>query len=180
MRRPATCILVFLAVLTLSCSTDQTTGETLREWRRGVWLLADGNYAVYTDSHYFVVSASGDSARANVYCGSSQIAFTDLGMARRQTLRVRKFPGGELKLSKTLEAFADGAEVPLQLDMTQFESGTCNIHEGIIYDSVTEITDQYILLATCNGDRERILADGRSVYMPAGGGEFWAHRIESW
>jgi hypothetical protein len=173
-------MLAVLIGLTLSCSSGQTTGETLREWRRGVWLLAHGNYAIYTDCHYFVVSASGDSAQANVYCGGSQIAFTDQGMARRQTLRIRKFPGGQLQLSKEIEAFGDSAEVPLQLDMTQFEPGTCTVYDGIIYDSVVEVTDQYILLATCNGDKEKIFADGRSVYLPANGGEFWAYRIESW
>ena len=64
--------------------------------------------------------------------------------------------------------------------MAQFQPGKCNIHEGIIYDSLAEETDDYILLATCNGDKEKIFSDGRSVYMPADGGEFWAHRIEAW
>jgi hypothetical protein len=50
----------------------------------------------------------------------------------------------------------------------------------VIYDSVEEETDEYILLATCNGDKEKIFSDGRSVYMPANGGEYWAYRIESW
>jgi hypothetical protein len=169
-----------LIVLIVSCSTTQTTGEKLRQWRRGVWQLADGSYAIYTDSHYFVVSANGDSAQANIYCGGSQLRITDKGMARKQTLRIRKLPGGDLQLLKESRSNSEPREAVLQLDMTQFEPGKCNTNKGIIYDSVTEESDEYILLATCNGDKEKIFSDGRSVYMPASGGEFWAYRIESW
>lgn len=143
-------------------------------------MLSDGSYAIYTDNHYFVVSASGDSAQANIYCGGSQLQITDRGMARRQTLRIRKLPGGDLHLSKELRSFSDQSRDEFEIDTTQFEPGTCNIHEGIIYDSITEETDQYILLTTCNGDKEKIFSDGRSVYLPASGGEYWAHRIEAW
>ncbi len=175
------CVLVVLTGFINSCSTEQTTGERLRQWRRGVWLLADGSYAIYTDNHYFVVSASGDSTRSNVYCGGSQIEFTDKGLARRQTLRIRKFPGGDLTLFKESRPHSDPPLVsPMELDMDLFQPGTCKIEGGIIYDSVTEVTAGYILLDTCNGDREKIFSDGRSVYMPANGGKFWAHRIESW
>ena len=31
-----------------------------------------------------------------------------------------------------------------------------------------------------NSSDEKIFSDGRSVYLPAGGGEFWAYRVESW
>ncbi len=48
----------------------------------------------------------------------------------------------------------------------------------MIYDAVTEVTDEYILLATCNGDSEKIFANGVSVYMPASGGEFYSYRVE--
>ena len=51
--------------------------------------------------------------------------------------------------------------------------------DGIIYDSVTEVTDEYILLATCNGDKEKIFSNGTSAYLPAGGGEFYSLRIEN-
>jgi hypothetical protein len=174
-----TVILVLISLI-FSCSTTQTTGEKLREWRRGVWQLADGSYAIYTDNYYFVVSASGDSIQANLSCGGSQIRITDKGIARRQTLRIRKLPGGDLQLFKELGSVSAESQVLFELDMAQFESGKCNIHQGIIYDSVTEETDQYIILATCNGDKEKIFSDGRSAYMPASGGEFWAYRIESW
>jgi hypothetical protein len=180
MRRAVTSVLILSVGVLLACSTDQTTGGKLRQWRRGVWLLADGSYAIYTDDHYFVVSTSGDSAQANVYCGGSQIRITDKGMARKQTVRIRKFPGGDLQLFKEMRSPSEEGEVALDLDMEQFEPGKCNVHEGVIYDSVTEEADQYILLTTCNGDKEKIFYDGRSVYMPASGGEFWAYRIESW
>ena len=143
-------------------------------------MLADGSYAIYTDSHYFVISASGDSTEANIYCGGSQLKFTDKGMARKQYLRIRKLPAGDLQFFKGSTGSGASIESPLELDMTQFQPGACNLHEGIIYDSVTEETGLYILLSTCNGDREKIFSDGRSVYMPASGGEFWARRIESW
>ena len=60
---------VILVSLLFSCSAGETTGEELRQWRRGVWQLTDGSYAIYTDSHYFVVSASGDSAQASLHSG---------------------------------------------------------------------------------------------------------------
>jgi hypothetical protein len=182
MKRTFIYLIMPLLVFALSCShgrEDRTMAEKLREWRRGVWQLADGGYAIYTDEHYFVVSASGDSAQANIYCGASRIAFTEKGIARRQDLRIRKFPDGELAVTKNPET-AGGEEPALNVDMSQFSPGICTVHDGVIYDSVTEVTDLFILLATCNGDMEKIFSDGHSVYMPAAGGEFWAHRIESW
>jgi hypothetical protein len=161
------------------CTSEQTTEDKLREWRKGVWMLAGGSYAIYTDNHYFVVSLSGDSTSTNLYCGASQLRFCEKGMARHQTIRVRKFPGGDLACSKKAIVGTDQKETPLEIDESQFEPGTCNIVDGVIYDSVTEVTDEYILLSTCNGDREKIYSDGRSAYLPAGGGEFYAHRIES-
>ncbi len=98
--------------------------------------------------------------------------------AAPDTLRVRKFPDGDLKVTKG--SLSDGIHPPMEVDLTLFEPGTCNVSDGVIYDSVTEETDQYILLSTCDGDQEKIFSDGRSVYLPAGGGEYWARRIESW
>lgn len=176
------CVLFLFPALgvLLACSQEQTTGDRLREWRQGVWMLTDGSYAIYTENHYFVISASGDSSRANIYCGASQIRFTDKGMARKQTLRVRKFPGGDLAMSKDSPPANDQDYAPLEIDMALFQPGSCNIADGVIYDSVTEETDDFILLATCNGDEEKIFSDGRSAYLPAGGGEYWARRIEAW
>ena len=71
------------------------------------------------------------------------------------------------------------AEIPLEIDTTQFAPNTCNIKDGIIYDSITEETDEYILLTTCNGDKEKIFSNGTAAYLPAGGGEFYSIRIES-
>ena len=66
----------------------------------------------------------------------------------------------------------------MDIDDKLFSPGVCNIVDGIIYDSITEVTDTYILLSTCNGDREKIFANGVSVYLPADGGEAYAFRIE--
>ncbi len=72
----------------------------------------------------------------------------------------------------------DHSEVPMTIDPALFTPGACNIKDGIIYDSIVEATDEYILLSTCNGDREKIFSNGISVYMPAGGGEAYAYRVE--
>ncbi|MCK4225242.1 MAG: hypothetical protein KAX39_08670 [candidate division Zixibacteria bacterium] len=178
----AVAILVFLAA---PCSTPQveevdkpTKENKLAEWRKGVWLLSDGSYAIYTDTHYFVVMVSGDTSSPNIYCGASQIQFHRKGMARKQVIRVRQLPGGELNLHK-VNVLGHNAEIPLKIDTTQFAPNTCNIKDGIIYDSITEVTDEYILLTTCNGDHEKIFSNGVCAYLPAGGGEFYSIRIES-
>lgn len=179
--------IVLMAVLTLSvisCSAPPVEEETqasvkdkLAEWKKGVWLLGDGSYAIYTDTHYFVVMVSGDSASPNIYCGASQVKFHEKGMARKQVIRVRQLPGGDLVTFKE-NVLGHNAEIPLEIDTTQFAPNTCNIVDGIIYDSVTEVTDEYILLATCNGDKEKIFSNGTAAYLPAGGGEFYSLRIE--
>ena len=176
-------VLIFVA-LALSCSAPPVEEQTqvsvkgkLAEWRKGVWLLGDGSYAIYTDTHYFVVMVSGDSASPNIYCGASQVEFHQKGMARKQVIRVRQFPGRDLNSFKQ-NVLGHNAEIPLEIDTTQFAPNTCNIVDGIIYDSVTEVTDEYILLATCNGDKEKIFSNGTAAYLPAGGGEFFSVRIE--
>ena len=175
---------VIFVWLALSCSappveekTESTVKDNLAEWRKGVWLLGDGSYAIYTDTHYFVVMVSGDSAAPNLYCGASQVKFHEKGMARKQVIRVRQLPGGDLMTFKE-NILGHNTEIPLEIDSTQFASNTCNIVDGIIYDSVTEVTDEYILLATCNGDKEKIFSNGTAAYLPAGGGEFYSLRIE--
>jgi hypothetical protein len=169
---------MFLLFL-VSCSGQSDDLKTkLAEWRKGVWILQDGSYAIYTDNHYFVVSVSGDSTSANIYCGASQVRFHSKGMARKQTIRVRQFPGRELNFFKQIAVQPDGKEIPLVMDTTQFAPNTCNIKDAIIYDSITEVTDDYILLTTCNGDHEKIFSNGISVYLPAGGGESYSYRIE--
>jgi hypothetical protein len=178
MKQTLIILVFFLATAQSAYPETMTTQDKLRNWRTGVWLLADGSYAIYTDSHYFVVSVSGDSLRTNLYCGGSMIRFTEKGIARAQKIRIRQMPGGPLRVFKDPERLpATGPEL-LEFDPTLFQPGTCNIADGVIYDSVTEVTDNYILLATCNGDKEKIFSDGRSVYLPAEGGEYWANRIE--
>jgi hypothetical protein len=177
-------ILVFLLLVVASCSSSieekaQGSDENrLAEWRKGVWLLGDGSYAIYTDTHYFVVMVSGDSTSPNIYCGASQVKFHRKGMARKQVIRVRQLPGGEMMTFKE-NVLAQNDEIPLQIDTTLFAPNACNIKDGIIYDSITEETDEYILLATCNGDYEKIFSDGKAAYLPAGGGEFYSVRIET-
>ncbi len=172
-------LLLPVFALCISCSSSpDDIGSKFAEWRKGVWILQDGSYAVYTDNHYFVIYASGDSAAANLYCGASQIEFHNKGMARKQVIRIRQFPGGELNFSKKSAHRPDNTETPLKIDTTLFAPNTCNIKDGIIYDSITEITDEYILLATCNGDKEKIFSNGVAVYLPAGGGEAYSYRVE--
>ncbi len=173
------------ALFTVSCSAPPleeknqlSEGNKLAEWRKGVWLLGDGSYAIYTDTHYFVVMVSGDTSAPNIYCGASQIQFHRKGMARKQVIRVRQLPGGDLVTFKE-NVLGHNAEIPLEIDTSQFAPNTCNIRNGIIYDSITEVTDEYILLTTCNGDHEKIFSKGVSVYLPAGGGEAYSIRIES-
>jgi hypothetical protein len=169
-----------LLLLAVSCTAPPAGIQSkLAQWRNGVWMTEDGSYTIYTDSHYFVLVASGDSSSANIYCGASQVQYHDKGMARRQVLRVRQLPGNRLTFFKESVFQSDHTETPMEIDTTQFAPGTCNIKDGIIYDSITEITDSYILLTTCNGDREKIFSNGVAVYLPAGGGEHYSYRLES-
>ena len=171
-------VISFLLIF-FSCSTPPSDVKTkLAEWRKGVWVLPDGSYTIFTDTHYFVLSASGDTSSPNIYCGASQIQFHNKGMARKQVIRFRQFPGRKLDFFVEAILQSDTTEVPLKMDTTQFAPNTCNIKDGIIYDSITEVKDNYILLTTCNGDHEKIYSNGVSVYLPAGGGEFYAFRIE--
>lgn len=174
-------LLTALLLSILSCSGPRTDDirSRLARWRKGVWVLDDGSYTIYTDSHYFVLSASGDSSSANIYCGASQVQYHDRGMARKQVLRVRQLPGNLPSFFKEAVVQPDHTETPITIDTSQFAVGTCNIKNGIIYDSITEVADNYILLATCNGDRIKIFSNGVSVYLPAGGGEHYSYRIES-
>ena len=171
-------VLMAMAVLVSCTSQSPSVGEKLAEWRKGVWISGAGTYTIYTDSHYFVLSYTGDSANPNIYCGASQLRFHDKGMARRQIVRMRQFPGGAMNLSRLDAITADHTETPMPYDTSLFTPGTCVIEEGVIYDAVTEVTDDYILLATCNGDHEKIFANGVSAYMPASGGEFYSYRVE--
>lgn len=99
-------------------------------------------------------------------------------MARAQTVRFRQNPGGEPYSFKETKFLPDHTEEPIATDTTLFNPTACVIKDGIIYDAIMEETDDYILLATCNGDKEKIYSDGHSAYMPAGGGEFFSYRIE--
>jgi hypothetical protein len=171
-------IIVIFVFVAVSCSVPpMDTKAKLAEWRKGVWLAGDGSYTIYTDTHYFVVMASGDSTSPNIYCGASQVQYHKKGMARKQVIRVRQFPGSTLTWFKE-NVLGHNAEIPLEIDTTQFAPNTCNIKDGIIYDSITEITKDYILLSTCNGDKEKIFSNGVSVYLPKDGGEFYSLRIE--
>jgi hypothetical protein len=178
---PALCL---LAIISCSNTADKAADNgadiksRLTEWIKGVWISGDGTYTIYTDHHYFVISYEGDSSSPNIYCGSSQIVFHNKGMARKQNIRMRQSPGGEMQTFRLGLFTAAHGEAPLEIDTTLFVPGMCHIQDGIIYDAVTEVTDEYILLSTCNGDQEKIFADGRYAYLPADGGEFYSYRIE--
>ena len=150
----------------------------LAEWRKGVWISGEGTFTIYTDDHYFVLSYEGDTASPNLYFGASQFQICNQGSARGQVLRYRK--GG----NATLEAFRNDAfredhtEEPMAVDTTLFTPGACNIKDGIIYDAVTEVTDEYIIMATCGGDRVKLFNNGVSVYLPKSGGEYYSYRVE--
>ena len=185
MRTYSRIVIVALSLLSLvSCSTTPKTGERLRSMRTGVWLSSGGVYTVWTNDHYFVVSAMGDSTSTNIYCGASQVQFTDHGIARKQNVRLRQIGLSAPTIFTDLEAFRQGAnasieEIPMHIDPALFDPTTCVVEDGVIYDSISEETADYILLSTCNGDREKIFDDGRSVYLPATGGEYWSYRIET-
>ncbi|NOY88398.1 MAG: hypothetical protein GXO93_03270 [FCB group bacterium] len=171
-------LLSLLSVIFLGSSKSSNTAIKLKEWQKGVWIQPDGSYTIYTDTHYFVVSLNGDSSHTNIYCGASQIEYHNKGMARKQVLRIRKFPQGNLTFYKNSVFQSDKTEKKLTIDSTLFSPGKCNIVDGIIYDAITEETDNYILLSTCNGDKEKIFSNGVSVYLPASGGEFYSYRVE--
>jgi hypothetical protein len=186
MRRATLALLLVTAgLVVLACSHPPTTADRLRAIRAGVWISTGGAYTVWTDSHYLVVSASGESLSTNIYCGASQVRYTDQGIARKQNLRLRQLGTEKPSITLDYSMFTEGAgstieEVPLTIDEALFEPGTCVIEGGVIYDSICEKTEDYILLSSCNGDQEKIFDDGRAVYLPAGGGEVWSYRIDSW
>lgn len=171
-----------VASLLMSCSSPPPEENKLKEWRTGVWLSQGGGFSIWTDTHYFLVTASGDSTAANIYCGASQVVYTEKGIARKQVLRIRQRPNRPLRTHSDFSAFSDAVdggvvEAPLEIDPELFKPGTCNVVDGIIYDSVTEETDDFILLSSCDGDRIKIFSDGRSAYLPSGGGEYWSYRL---
>jgi len=178
-------VVVSLLCLGLSCSSSQTTRERLIEWQRGVWISGGGAYTIWTESHYFVVQAAGDSSTANIYCGSSRVRFTDKGVARHQNLRVRQTPNSAMLIHGDDSMYSESdagslIEAPLVIDMALFTPDECKVVDGVIYDSVAEETDEYILLSSCNGDKIKLFNNGRSLYISSDGNEFWSYRIESW
>lgn len=173
-------LLLALTMLITSAqsATAENAGERLADWLQGVWITGSGTFTVYTADHYFVISAEGDSASPNIYCGASQLKFCSKGMARKQTLRLRQVPSGEQTAWHEDIFTSEGSEVEFKIDTTLFQPGICNTVEGVIYDSITETTDEYILLATCNGDQIKVFASGVYVYLPKGGGEYKSYRVE--
>ena len=128
--------------------------ERMKEWQKGVWTCGPGSFAVWTDRHYFVVSASPDGD--NVYCGRAEVRYTDEGIETHQTVRVRQQPGG------SLQTFVETSETPAQP----------------ILHRVAEVGEDFVLFESCGGDRFRLRADGVEVYLPAQGGEVIWQRLE--
>ena len=178
-------IIVLILCIGLSCASPPSTKDKLLEWQRGVWITTGGAYTIWTNTHYFVVQASGDTSKANIYCGSSRVRFTDKGVARHQNLRIRQAQNTALLITGDYSMFSESdagglLEAPLIIDMTMFTPDECNVVEGVIYDAVSEETDEYILLSSCNGDQIKLFNDGRSLYISSDGTEHWSYRIESW
>lgn len=177
-------IFVTTVITALSCSNTQTMADRLRAIHRGIWVSTSGAYTVWTDTHYFVLSASGDKTSTNIYLGASQVLYTDKGIARKQNLRLRQIGERDRNLTADYSIFressAGGIELaPLEIDEKLFNPEKCVVKGGVIYDAIAEVTDEYILISSCNGDKIRIYEDNRLVYLPASGGEHWSYRIES-
>lgn len=176
-------LVLLVAVTGISLSaphgdSDADIQAKLTEWQKGVWISGTGTYTIYTDHHYFVVSFEGDTLSPNIYVGASQLAFHNRGMARKQNLRLRQLPGGEMSSFVEHVFQGDHSEEPMLIDSTLFKPGVCNIKDGIIYDAVTEAGEDFILLATCNDDRIKLFSNGVSVYLPASGGAYYSYRVE--
>ena len=185
MRRAVSFSMVAVALaIQISCVSKQPAGsssrqsERLREWRKGVWTQGDGSFTIYTNTHYFVVSSTGDSSSMNLYVGASQIAFHEKGIARKQILRVRQMPGASVQTFIDSVINENGEEALLIFDTTLFIPGSCTLKNGILYDAIEASTDSSITLSTCNGDKEVVYSKGVSKYLPAGGGEAYSVRIE--
>ena len=177
-------VLSILALALLAGATHAgqpgNLAEKLRAWQKGVWISSGGTYTIWTDTHYFVVQGTVMQDSANVYCGASQIEYTDKGIARSQVVRVRKTPGQAL-FAKTDDIFdSTGHEKPLVIDESKFKPDTCAYDKGILYDSIDSVGTDFILMSTCGGDKIRLSSNGTSVYLPASGGEAVSVRIEGW
>jgi hypothetical protein len=169
---------VLIAFLGIGSPTkDESVRDKLIKWRTGVWLTPGGTYTVWTPEHYFVLSMAGDSANPNLYYGCSRVSYHEKGMTRYQVQRFREFPGNFTMFSEPAMA-KNHEEIPYSPDTTLFDTTKCVIKDGIIYDAVIEVTDSTILLLSCNGDREKIFNNGKSVYLPATGGEAYSYRVE--
>lgn len=131
-----------------------TLAERIRTWRKGVWSDGENCFVIWTDSYYFVISVS--PVGENIYCGAAEVRYTDEGIETRQTVRVRRPPGGELF------AFVE----------TDKQKAQPILHR------VAEVGEGFILFDSCADDRFRLQADGIDVYMPAGGDNVIWRRIE--
>lgn len=171
---------VFALTVILGCgapSKTESIRDRLIEWRTGVWLSSGGTYTIWTPEHYFVLSTMGDSTNANLYYACSQVSFHNMGLTRNQVQRFREL-SGQRSMFTVNTLTEENSEIAYEPDTTLFDLERCVIFDGVIYDAVAEVTDEYILLNTCNGDREKIFSDGRSVYLPANGGEYYSYRVE--
>lgn len=164
------------AVSTLGLTSHQSQSEPeWYHWAKGVWLFENSSYMVVTDSHYFVITASGDTTNPLIYCAASQLAFTPKGMVHAERLFAAHRPEGEDELYRAAQL--DG-ELPLSVDTSLFVSGKSVGVNDVWYDAIIELTDDYVLLATNNGDKAKFYKDGRAVYMPKAGGEFVSYKVE--
>jgi hypothetical protein len=99
-------------------------------------------------------------------------------MAKKEILRFHQPPGQKPHYFKEAVLQPDHTARPLEIDSQLFKLESPVIKNGIAYNSIIEETDEYILLSLSNGDQEKILSHGVSVYLPKEGGEYYAYRIE--
>lgn len=164
------------AVSTLGLTSHQSQSKPeWYHWAKGVWLFGNSSYMVVTDNHYFVITASGDTSNPLIYCAASQLAFTTKGIVHVERLFAAHRPEGEDELIRATEL---EKELPQSIDTNLFVDGRSVEVDGVWYDAIIEATDEYMLLATNNGDKAKFFKDGRSVYVPKEGGEFVSYKVE--
>ncbi|MBK7142099.1 MAG: hypothetical protein IPH75_08470 [bacterium] len=164
------------AVSTLGLTTHQSENDPeWFQWAKGVWLFENSSYMVITDSHYFVITASGDTSNPLIYCAASQLAFTPKGLVHTERLFAAHRPEGENELFRATQT---DRELPLSVDTAKFVAEKSEVVNDVWYDAIIELTDDYVLLSTNNGDKAKFFKDGRAVYMPKAGGEFISRKVE--
>lgn len=150
----------------------------LKEWRKGVWIKADGSYAIYTNSHLFLLSARESMNSPQFLFSASQIKFHEKGLATKEVFNFRHIPDGKYHYFQEAVLQPDYTEVPFDIDSSCFKPGVGKEKDGITYASITEDAEEHILLSLSNGDKEKIFSNGTSIYFFNEGRTAYSYRIE--